>query len=37
MMKTAKKLFLILVLAVLIGCPVVSKNMVGLQEFKLDA
>jgi hypothetical protein len=36
-MKLAKRLFLILVLAVLMGCPVVSKNMVGLQEFKLDA
>jgi hypothetical protein len=36
-MKTAKILFLILVLAAIIGCPVVSKNMVGLQEFKLDA
>ena len=32
-----KRLLLILILAVLIGCPVVSKNMVGLQEFKLDA
>ena len=28
---------MILVLAVLMGCPVVSKNMVGLQDFKLDA
>jgi len=37
MMKAARRLFLILVLAVLIGCPVASKNMVGLQEFKLDA
>jgi hypothetical protein len=37
MMKKAKRLLLILVLAVLMGCPVVSKNMVGLQEFKLDA
>jgi hypothetical protein len=36
-MKKAKRLFLILVLAVLMGCPVVSKNMVGLEEFKLDA
>ncbi len=33
----AKRLFLILVLTVLMGCPVVSKNMVGLQDFKLDA
>jgi hypothetical protein len=36
-MKTVQRLLLILVLAVLMGCPVVSKNMVGLQEFKLDA
>jgi len=36
-MKTAKRLFLILVLSLLMGCPVVSKNIVGLQEFKIDA
>jgi len=36
MMKIAKILFLILVVSTLMGCPVVSKNMVGLQEFKLD-
>jgi hypothetical protein len=36
-MKAARRLFLILVLAILMGCPVDSKNMVGLQEFKLDA
>ena len=33
----AKRLLLILVLAVLMGCPVVSKNIVGLEEYKLDA
>ncbi|MGA2526525.1 MAG: hypothetical protein ABSF79_07910 [Smithellaceae bacterium] len=33
----AKRLLLILILAVLMGCPVVSKNIVGLQDFKLDA
>ncbi len=32
MMKRAKRLLLILVLAVLMGCPVVSKNMVGLPK-----
>ena len=37
MMKRTKRLLLIFVLAVLVGCPVVSKNIVGLQEFKLDA
>ncbi len=37
MTKTAKSIFLILVLSILMGCPVVSKNIVGLQEFKLDA
>jgi len=36
-MKTAKRLFLILALSLLMGCPVVSKNVVGLQEFKIDA
>ena len=36
-MKAVKSIFLILVLAILMGCPVVSKNIVGLQEFKLDA
>jgi hypothetical protein len=36
-MKTAKTLILILVLATLMGCPVTSKNIVGLQDFKLDA
>jgi len=33
----AKRLLLILVLAVLMGCPVVSKNIVGLEDCKLDA
>lgn len=37
MMKTAKILFLILVVSTLTGCPVTSKNIIGLQEFKLDA
>jgi hypothetical protein len=37
MMKKAKRLLLILVLAVLMGCPVVSKNIVGLEDYKLDA
>ena len=36
-MKTAKILFLILLVALLTGCPVPSKNIVGLQDFKLDA
>lgn len=36
-MKKAKILFLIFILAMLIGCPVVSKNIVGLEEYKLDA
>ena len=36
-MKTAKRLFLILALSLLMGCPVVSKNVVGLQELKIDA
>jgi len=36
-MKAAKRLFLILALAMLMGCPVASKNIVGLQEFKIDA
>ena len=37
MMKTAKILLLILLVATLTGCPVNSKNIVGLQDFKLDA
>jgi hypothetical protein len=37
MMRTAKILSLILILAMLMGCPVVSKNIVGLEEYKLDA
>jgi hypothetical protein len=36
-MKTAKILSLILFLAMLMGCPVVSKNMIGLEDYKLDA
>ncbi len=36
-MKRVKILFLIFILSMLTGCPVVSKNIVGLQEFKLDA
>ena len=36
-MKTAKAILLIFVVSLLMGCPVVSKNIVGLQEFKLDA
>lgn len=36
-MKTAKILFLMLLAATLTGCPVNSKNIVGLQDFKLDA
>jgi hypothetical protein len=32
-----KTLLLILFLAMLTGCPVVSKNMVGLEDYKLDA
>ena len=37
MRKTLRRLLLILILAVLMGCPVVSKNMVGLEDYKLDA
>lgn len=37
MMKTLKKILLISALAVLMGCPVVSKNIVGLEDCKLDA
>jgi hypothetical protein len=33
----AKILSLILVSAMLMGCPVVSKNIIGLEEYKLDA
>ena len=36
-MRIAKILLLILASAVLMGCPVVSKNMVGLEDYKLDA
>ncbi len=36
-MKIAKRLLLILVLAALMGCPAVSKNIIGLQEFKINA
>jgi hypothetical protein len=36
-MKAAKILLLILLVAILTGCPVNSKNIVGLQDFKLDA
>jgi hypothetical protein len=37
MMKKAKILFLVLAITTLMGCPVTSKNIVGLQEYKLDA
>ena len=37
MMKSAIRLILILAITALMGCPVTSKNIVGLQEFKLDA
>jgi hypothetical protein len=36
-MKTARILFLLLAAVVLMGCPVVSKNMIGLEDYKLDA
>lgn len=36
-MKVAKALFFMLAVSMLMGCPVVSKNIVGLQEFKIDA
>jgi hypothetical protein len=36
-MKTAKIIFLLVLTAILMGCPVVSKNMVGLEDYKLDA
>jgi hypothetical protein len=36
-MRKIKILSLILVLAMLTGCPVVSKNIVGLEDYKLDA
>ena len=36
-MNIAKRLLLILILAALMGCPAVSKNIIGLQEFKIDA
>jgi hypothetical protein len=36
-MKTIKILLLLLLTVVLMGCPVVSKNMVGLEDYKLDA
>ncbi len=36
-MKTAKIFLLIAALAMLTGCPVVSKNIVGLEDYKLDA
>ncbi len=36
-MKTVERLLLVLILAVLMGCPVVSKNIVGLEDYKLDA
>ena len=36
-MRTVKILSLILVLAMLTGCPVVSKNIVGIEDYKLDA
>jgi len=36
-MKKARIFILVLILSMLMGCPVVSKNIVGLQEYKLDA
>jgi hypothetical protein len=36
-MKKAKILLLILFAMLLVGCPVVSKNIVGLEDYKLDA
>ena len=36
-MKKAKILLLILFAALLAGCPVVSKNIVGLEDYQLDA
>lgn len=36
-MKNAKILSLILFVLLLAGCPVVSKNIVGLEDYKLDA
>ena len=36
-MKKARIFSLVLILSMLMGCPVVSKNIVGLQEYKLDA
>jgi hypothetical protein len=37
MIKTTKILSLLLIVAMLMGCPVVSKNMIGLEDYKLDA
>jgi hypothetical protein len=37
MIKTVKILSLILFVAMLTGCPVVSKNIIGLEDYKLDA
>lgn len=36
-MKTAKIFLLAFVLSMLTGCPVVSKNIVGLEDYKIDA
>ncbi|MBN1474862.1 MAG: hypothetical protein JW914_09620 [Syntrophaceae bacterium] len=36
-MKTAKIFLLIATLAMVTGCPVVSKNIVGLEDYTLDA
>src|SRR4030066_956562 len=37
MMKTVRIFSLILISAMVTGCPVVSKNIVGLEDYKLDA
>ena len=37
MKKTVKILSLMFIVIMLTGCPVVSKNIVGLEEYKLDA
>ncbi len=36
-MKTVRMLSLVFILAMLTGCPVVSKNMIGLEDYKIDA
>jgi hypothetical protein len=37
MMRTAKIFSLVVLLAMLTGCPVVSKNIIGLEDYKIDA